>query len=375
MSITVAVETGRTGFVGRALALCLAVLAGVAHAQPLAPGQYLWQTSAGGDDIHIVDVATQHPVARLVVGPQPHGIAAPADYHVVFVTVENEAGDTGELLWVDPRSLEIRHRMAICRAPHQPAVTPDGRWLYVPCRDEHYWVIDTESRQVVKKIQTGGRPHNTTASGDGRFMYLSPIAGPKRVFVVDIGAGHELLGEIPFSGRPRPPALSRDNRFLYQHVDDLNGFEVADVASRTLVATVEHSTPFDWFNTLRRRAPWVWLNEHDWIDSGEFQRCHGLAIRPDQQEIWSSCGDWVTVHALEQPNYPEVAVIPLAGRPYWITFAPDGRYGFVALKNAHEVAMVDTQTKSVVARIAVGREPKRNLVVPLAGGPARPATE
>ena len=50
--------------------------------------------------------------------------------------------------------------------------------------DGKYWVIDGREKKVVAKIETGGRPHNTQASRDGKFMYLSPMGPPKRVTIV-----------------------------------------------------------------------------------------------------------------------------------------------------------------------------------------------
>ena len=84
---------------------------------------------------------------RLVVGPEPHGIAAPADARVVYVTLEANGRARGELLWIDPRAYEVQHRMELCREPHALATTPDGRWIYVPCRDEHYWVVDAREAE------------------------------------------------------------------------------------------------------------------------------------------------------------------------------------------------------------------------------------
>lgn len=137
----------------------------------------------------------------------------------MYVSLEANGGARGELLWIDPLSLEIEYRLEVGPEPHAIATTPDGRWVYVPCRDGHYWVVDAVARKVVTKIQTGGRPHNTQASRDGRFMYLSPMYEPQGVTVVDIQANHEVVGFIPFAESVRPSALSGDGRFLFQHVD------------------------------------------------------------------------------------------------------------------------------------------------------------
>ena len=204
--------------------------------------QFLWQTNSAGNDIHIFDVAGFELQGRLVVGPEPHGIAAPDDAHVIYVSLEANNRAHGEVLWIDPQSRTIEHRLTVGPEPHAIATTPDGRWIYVPCRDEHYWVIDATARKVVAKIHTGGRPHNTLASRDGRYMFLSPMGKPEGVTVVDVQAQHKLVGFISFYASVRPPALSTDGRFLFQHVDGLNGFKVANVRQRTVIATVEHST-------------------------------------------------------------------------------------------------------------------------------------
>ena len=173
--------------------------------------------------------------------------------------------------------------------------------------------------------------------------------------VVDVEAGHEVVGEIAFAGSVRPSALSLDGR-LFQHVDGLNGFQVADVDRRKVVATVEHGTPLGWFFVYGRLG---------WLGPSGFQRCHGLAIRPDQQEIWSVCGASVTVHGITESSYPELARVPLESKGYWLTFSPDGRWALVALSGANQVAVVDAESRQIVAHLPAGTAPKRNLVIEL----------
>jgi hypothetical protein len=102
-------------------------------------------------------------------------------------------------------------RSTICREPHALATTPDARWLYVPCRDGRYWVVDGLTGTVTKQIKTGGRPHNTQISTDGRWAFLSPMGGTHDAFIVDIAAGHQVSGRIRFGGSLRPSTLSADN--------------------------------------------------------------------------------------------------------------------------------------------------------------------
>lgn len=318
--------------------------------------QYLWQTNSQGNDIHIFRVDGFELHRRLEVGPEPTGIAAPKDGRVVYVSLEANDRDRGELLWIDPLSLEIEHRLEVGPEPHAIATTPDGRWVYVPCRDGHYWVVDAAARKVVTKIRTGGRPHNTQASRDGRYMYLSPMYEPQGVTVVDIHAGHEVVGFIPFAASVRPSALSEDGRFLFQHVDGLNGFQVADTSQRRVVATVEHSTDLGWFMPVKRLG---------YVTLQGLKRCHGLAIRPDQTEIWSVCAKNLAVHSLVAPSFPEKTLIELEEKGYWLTFSPDGRHAFVALTGQNRIAVVDAARKRIVRHLSAGAAPKRNMVIEL----------
>ncbi|MBP89330.1 MAG: hypothetical protein CMJ64_21890 [Planctomycetaceae bacterium] len=334
----------------RAACFVLAVLSSAAIFPETAEAdkQFLWVTNAYGNDVHVIDVATHKVVKRIEVGPQPHGIAAPDDAHVVHIAIENFKGPTGELLWVDPYTYETKHRLEIGPKPNQLACTPDGGWIYVPCNDGMYWVIDGKEKKVVTKIRTGGRPHNTQASRDGKLMYLSPMGSPKKVTIVDVNAGHKVIGTIPFDNVVRPPALAPDGKRLYQNIDGLLGFQAADTDTREVFATVKHNIPKE----LR--------------DKGS--RCHGLAVRPDQKEIWS-CNvehQLVHIHDLTRDDFPEITALPMIGKIYWLCFTPDSKYAYISVRSERKVCVVDTQTKETITHIEVGDTPKRNLVLTLA---------
>src|SRR5262245_57566098 len=71
--------------------------------------QKLYVTNSAGDDITVIDVATNKPIGRIEVGPNPHGIAVPAAQNVILVTIEGRK--PGELVWIDPRTDKITRRM------------------------------------------------------------------------------------------------------------------------------------------------------------------------------------------------------------------------------------------------------------------------
>jgi YVTN family beta-propeller protein len=304
--------------------------------------QKLYVTNSAGDDVTVIDVETLKPLGRIEVGPHPHGIAVPASQDVIYVTIEGRK--PGELVTIDPVTDKVTHRMDIGPAPNQLAVTLDGKFGYVPCSDGYYEVIDLKASKILKRIFTGGRPHNTILSADGKHVYLAPMGNPKKVTIVDT-SNHEVLGEIPFSDVVRPVAVSKDEKRFYANVDGLVGIEVADLATRKMI----HRVPAELADEHKKKA----------------SRSHGLGIRPDQKEIWECDVEHFEVHVYditgEKPK--QTATIPIGSQVYWLTFRPDGKICYVAARGANAVAVVDTETKKVLERLPAGKQPKRLLVV------------
>jgi YVTN family beta-propeller protein len=333
--------------------LSLALLTAVAMAEtPRSPVQKLYVANSLGTDLHVIDTTTNKVVRRVEVGPQPHGLVATAKGDRLFITIENTAGDEGELLWLDPATDTVTRRMTIGPRPNQPACTPDGTLVYVPCDDASWWVIDAVKGEVLKKIPTGGRPHNTLCTADGKRMFLGP-KGSYHVLIADTST-HKLVGEIPLSDAPRPIALSKDEKRLYANVDTLIGFEVADVDERKVIRRVAAEVPAELLRTA--------------------SRSHGIGIRPDQKELWMCDVFHNRTYVFDLTAEPpkQTDTIAMKGGGYWMCFSPDGKFCYISERIGDSVAVIDTATKKTVARVPVGKAPKRVLVVtpPNAGGKA-----
>ena len=305
----------------------------------------VWLASAYGDDIYIYELGSFQLLKRIQVGPNPHGLSATADGRTVHVALEHFDDPVGELAWIDTRSFDVTAKVKVGPQPQEIDCTPDGKWIYVPCADGQWHVVDGHERRVVTTIHTGGRPHNTVASPDGKRMYLSPMGYPQAVTVVDVAAGHRVIGEIPFQDVTRPPAITADERLFFQNIDNMLGFQAADIAQRRVIKTIEHSIP------PQRR--------------GEWSRSHGLGVRPDQQEIWSCNVEHhlVHVHEMSSGNYREIASITLPGPVYWLSFSPDSKYCFVSVRSKRQVAVIDCISKNIVTMLDAGQAVKRTQVV------------
>lgn len=306
----------------------------------------LWVTNAYGDDVHVFEVGSWKLLKHFTVGPNPHGISATADGRTVHISTEDFKKGVGELIWIDSASAKVIDRIPLGIRPNAHECTHDGKWIYVPCRAEGYWwVVDGHERRIVTKVHTGGGPHNTLVSPDGESrMYLSPQGDPSKIFIVDIKAGHKIIGEIPFGDVPRPSAISTDEKYFFQNINGLLGFEAADIKSRKVIARVRHrpmTNPYD--------------ND---------ERSHGICARPGGKELWSSimADRMVYVNAIGNDSFPELARIEMPATVYWIRFDPDGRYAYISCP-PDEVVVVDCWTRKIVTVLKCGKKPKRTKVI------------
>lgn len=322
---------------------------------------YLWQTNSAGDDIHIYSLDDFQLVSRLTVGANPHGLAMPRNESIVYVSLERYKHPHGEILSINPDTLAIERRIEVCREPQNIEVTPDGKWLYIPCYDGYYAVMDALSGQIVQHIVTDGRPHNAKSSPDGRYMYLAPLRDVNGVTVVDVEDNHKVVGFIPFGGQVRPLSVSANGRRLYQQVTGVNGFRVADTDRRIVVKTVEHQTELGSWQLVKQLVNRAYRKLGKKIPF-KLTICHGIAVRPGLDEIWSTCGQTLSIHEFDDRAVSsELAQIKLDGTGYWVSFSSDGHYAAIALYDRDQTVIVDANRKEVLKVLDAGNSPKRNL--------------
>lgn len=323
--------------------------------------QKLYILNSGGEDVSVVDVATQKVVRTINVGAGPHGIATTKRQDVLYVATEGDR----TLSVIDTVRDEVMARYPILGGrPNEIEVTSDGRWVYVAAlADGVYEVFDTAERKIVARIPTDGYPHNVVVSPDDRFMYLSPYnrgddsaedaaaeglptSLNRKIYIVET-ATHSVVGTIPLGDAPRPLTLSGDGTKLYVNTDHLLGFVVIDVPGRAVL----HRVRYD----LTKK------------EQSKPRRSHGIGLSPDQREVWSTDTKHRVVHVFDATREPPVqtARVPTGKKPYWVTFTPDGKTVYVANAGDDTVSVIDAGAKRERTRIAVGKDkvPKRILVV------------
>jgi DNA-binding beta-propeller fold protein YncE len=267
------------------------------------------------------------PTWEVAPGKEPEnvkGIAASAATGRLYVTTFNRmlALDiaTGKKIWDH----------AYAGGCDRMAISPDGKVLYVPSFEGAFWnVVNGNTGDVIAKIEPRSGSHNTIFSLDGSRVYL---AGLKSTFLsVADAKSHTVIKTVgPFSKPIRPFTVNGRGTLVFVNVNDLAGFEVGDLETGKVLHRVEFQN--------YRPGP---LKRHGCPS-------HGIALTPDERELWVVDGANNSVHVFDATVMPprETGSISLRDFPGWISFSIDGRQAYSSTGE-----IIDTATKKVVATL------------------------
>lgn len=230
----------------------------------------------GRDEVVKVDIIAFDPVALRVIRRQEIG-RGPA--HSVVLTPDrsqalvNLAGEN-VIAYVETATARVTHRVPLGKFPCDLHLTPDGRFAYIPERDQDtVSELDVVGRQVVRRVSfaPGSRPHMLRVSPDGRYLWVQsagthtneillrqtlevvnvqPVGrvpstnawtpdgrfswilheGDNAVIVMEAGPPFRQIRRIEVGPDPRNVAFRADGRYAYVTVAGLNAVAVVDVA-------------------------------------------------------------------------------------------------------------------------------------------------
>ncbi len=278
----------------------------------------------GGHGILVFDINEAHkfvrriPSAGLNEQGRPlnvKGICANAATRRLYVTT------TRSLMCFDLVSEKLLWEKPYEGGCDRMAITPDGSLIYLPSLEGPHWlVVDARTGDVLKKIVTNSGAHNTVIGSDGKFAYLAGLKSP--ILRVADTKAHEAVREIgPFGNFVRPFTLNGRQTLCYVNVNELLGFEVGDLNTGKMLYRVEVSG----------------------YAKGPVQRhgcpSHGLALTPDEKEIWLADAANKRLHIFDNTVMPpkQTATLALRDEPGWVTFSIDGRYAYPSTGDVIEV--------------------------------------
>jgi hypothetical protein len=216
------------------------------------------------------------------------------------------------------------------------AMTPDGKFLYVPSFEKDIWnVVDGAGGDVVATIETKSGSHNTVCGLDGSRVYLAGLKSP--LLSVADPATHTVVKTVgPFAAAIRPFTVNGAQTRCYVNVNELLGFEVGDLATGKKLYTVRVEG-FEKGPVKRHGCP-----------------SHGIGLTPDEKELWLADAHNSHMHVFDLTTQPpkKIASLKLREQPGWVTFSLDGRYAYPSTGEVFDVA---TKTMVTALKDEAGR--------------------
>src|SRR4051812_5554148 len=303
------------------------------------------QTNSAGDNVHLIDPATNKVVGVITGIEVNHGAAVAPDGTRIYVS--DEADST--LDFVDGKSLKVIKKVKLSGHPNNIAVAKDGKRVYVGIIQAPGGVdvIDTASATNVKTMPTHGSIHNPYVTPDGRYVVAGSIAG-KTVNVFDAKTEEPVwyldmgLGVRPMAFATNPDGSTK---WIFVQLTDFNGFAVVDFATQKEVRRIQNPDLPPGKQTVPEGS----------------DPSHGMAVTADGKTlvVCSRLNNYLYSYSL--PDLKVIGAAELGGKGAgWVTLTPDGRTAYVANPVTNDVSVVDVASMKEVARIPVGFVPKRN---------------
>ena len=303
------------------------------------------QTNAAGDNIHVIDPATNKVVGVINDIEVPHGVTIAPDGTRIYIT--NEAMSTVD--FVDAKTYAIVARVKLSGHPNNLSVTPDGRKVYagIARAPGAVDVIDTASMKNIKSVPVQGAVHNVYVTPDGKYA-VSGSVGSSVISVIDTTTDtvawsmKETSGIRPMIFTTKPDGST--DQILVQ-LSGYHGFAAIDFATQKEVARV----PLPDIPGRQRET-----------DGLQGSPAHGFAITNDRKTLWVTSKYYDYVAAFSLPDFKFIKTVDVGLHPEWLTIPPGSNNLYVAVAGQNATVVVDTKAMTVIATVPVGQVPKRN---------------
>jgi len=316
---------------------------------PAAAKVRIIQTNSAGDNVHIIDPATNKVVGEISGIEVGHGAAVSADGSRIYIS--NEADSTLDV--VDAKTLRVMHKIPLSGHPNNIAAAVDGKRVYVSISQAPgaVDVIDTVALQKIKSIPVKGAVHNTYVTPDGKYVVAGSIAG-KNITVIDPKTDQPAW-EMTFELGVRPMAFEKNpdgsTKRIFVQLSDLNGFAVVDFATHKEVTRIN--------------LPEIRAGKEPVLAGGNAS--HGMAVTSDGKTLVVTSRLNSALYSYSLPDLKLLGSTDVGRSPDWVTLTPDGKSAYVANAQSNSVSVVDVKTMKEVTRIPVGQVPKRNITAML----------
>ena len=296
---------------------------------------YLGNDETG--NIEVYDIKNGHKLIRTIDVDtfKFGGITANAQTGRLYFTQAKGDHETHTINAIDLTTEQIVWQVKAmergCEKPDRLNVTPDGSALYIPCKESNKeLILDASDGSTIKMLDVRGRPHNTFAGEQGKYMYMSARNYP--ILHIADPTDHTIVRTIKgYSSPVRPFSVNPSETYVFTSQTGLIGFGITDIrdsdpSNWKVLMEVEHTRP-------EKLPPYI-NSPH-----GTNPQSHGVAVRPGGNEVWFIDDHYGFLYVYDITNLPNrpthVATVPLFtdySKPWteletrWVAFDAKGEY-------------------------------------------------
>jgi YVTN family beta-propeller protein len=332
----------------RAIIAGLILIGCAVHADPPpADDGRLLVVNKGESTLSVLHVGEGREVARIPTGHAPHEVAVSPDGRLAVVTNYGTGEQPGNTLTVvDLATLQVAATIDLGEQtrPHGIAWHPDGRRVAVTTEGNGtLTLVDVPARRVEAAIPTGARvSHEVALTPDGRRAFVANI-GSGSVTVIDVDSA-SVIRSIPTGAGAEGVAVSPDGREVWVSNRADNTVTVLDAGTLDILATV----PSEDFPIRVVFSP-------------DGSRALVTNARSAELRVFDVSGRSqvaaIPIRAPVVEGGAQVIAFEGSAVPIGVLADPDRRHAYVAAASADVVAVVDLERREVVRIIPVGREP------------------
>ncbi len=218
-----------------------------------ADGQYVMGTvMAPSPGVMMIDTKSKAPVAYLAIDNvgtmTPTSVATNPDSSRVFVTLDGQAGKSGQglLVALDPYTGMTLGSVPVGSKPTGVVLSKDGRLAYVAnSGGGNVTVVDAWSMAPIGILPVGAGPQKLAITPDGRRIFVTN-KGSSTVSVIDPMA-NAVVGTVSVGKSPLDVKVSPDGRLAFVSNKDDGTITVIDVANQAAVHVTDpmpQSSPY-----------------------------------------------------------------------------------------------------------------------------------
>ncbi len=334
-----------------------------AAAEP--PPNYLLVESPLSQDVQVIDTATRKVIRSIPIGEHTDDVMGSPDGERFYVSAQDDMrspfgyqnNESGKVVAFDSRTLAPVWSLAVDGSPNHASRSPDGKRLYVPLYTRQWLLVLNAGDGSIEQWwpATIGN-HVTEITKDGTRLFVGNMV-TDAVYVYDTASGKVLMA-LDVGESVRPIVLDEPRGLFYYQLSRLHGFEVRRIAGGSFVKRVDLPAlekavgPAE--GPLKDR-----LANLEGAQAWPYTYNHGLAMTRDGRHLVAvaTVANYAAIYAL--PDFTLKGIVPVGGSPNWVVCDPEGKFAYVTNPKDDSVSVIDIEAVREVARIPVGKGPKR----------------